>query len=329
MKPKITKYLFITTVTLMLVLFLGSCEMSTNTEEIDLLSESSKLYVRSSRIWTDSQIPVCWTNDGFENEKKWVRNEITNTWQSVAGVTFTGWGLCTSDVNSGIVITPGTANVVSDGLGETGDGTSPMELDFSASPETRWTRCINNSLSREECIRATSIHEFGHSLAFAHEHLRADETGCTADDRGTYGDTTLTPYDEISIMNYCGDATGLSEFDILGAQICYPEGVEVSSKCHDGCFFAENQLIIRDNGSVQDEWKSKGAYDWWDTNLHWRNSNSLIYTGSILPASALQAGSNSIHYTAIIDIQGASLKSETTKILVDNSKWTAIAMASL
>ncbi len=78
-----------------------------------------------------------------------------------------------------------------------------------------------------------TLHEFGHALGLAHEHIRADANApCT---ESGYGGTTtsyITTYDRLSVMHYkfssCGingnyDDTGLSAEDRLSVHILYPE----------------------------------------------------------------------------------------------------------
>src|SRR5690349_5517527 len=49
-------------------------------------------------------IPVCWENpQGFSTERQWVKSAIENTWESVANISFNGWGQCNSN-SSGIRI---------------------------------------------------------------------------------------------------------------------------------------------------------------------------------------------------------------------------------
>lgn len=80
-----------------------------------------------------------------------------------------------------------------------------------------------------------TLHEFGHALGLAHEHVREDVdwAACSAESYGgTAADGHLTPYDRRSVMHYrfapCGsngnyDYTGLSSYDRLGLRILYPE----------------------------------------------------------------------------------------------------------
>ncbi len=209
------------------------CNGSPDGEFIRLGNANQSLYVLSTAVWDTNQIDVCWTTSGFETEKQWVEDTITGTWQAYINMTFNGWDACPSDMSSfkGVAITPGDEMVVRNGLGQQSDNVSDMELDFTASPQATWTRCIANSLGREDCIRIVSIHEFGHSLAFAHEQLRPDTpASCTAPKSGTPGDTMPGDYDPVSIMNYCGNGTELTSWDISGAIATYgmaPALVEV------------------------------------------------------------------------------------------------------
>lgn len=97
-------------------------------------------------------------------------------------------------------------------------GMSRMELDFTASPQSRWKRCAANHLDRRTCIKVVSIHEFGHSLGFAHEHNRPDTpSSCTQPASGSMGKPMPGAWDGESIMNYCSTATSLSSGDVRGA----------------------------------------------------------------------------------------------------------------
>jgi hypothetical protein len=182
------------------------------------------LYALSTRLWDPGEkIDVCWKPGGSAADKQLVRDIITRTWQARINISFVDWSSCPASGFSGIEITPGTSNVVTGGLGKQLDGVSNMELDFSATPEDTWSQCTTNSLNRADCIQATAIHEFGHSLAFAHEQNRPDNDGqCTQGvGSGSNGDTLLGAFDTSSIMNYCADATKPSTGDIFGAVRLY------------------------------------------------------------------------------------------------------------
>jgi hypothetical protein len=111
--------------------------------------------------------------------------------------------------------------------------TGPDDLDTDRA-------CLYNLKLGDDPWNATpylnhTLHEFGHALGLAHEHVREDVdwAACSAESYGgTATDGHLTPYDRRSVMHYrfapCGsngnyDYTGLSRYDRLGLRILYPE----------------------------------------------------------------------------------------------------------
>lgn len=219
---------------------LGGCAVEAASEEEGATKSAEEgMYYRSGDIWEHRDVNVCWDGGGFAAEKEWVREALRGqrSWSTRADLNFVGWGNCTSG-STGIRITPGTRMRTWSRSGNT----VRMELDFSASPQTTWGRCISNGLSRSDCIRTVALHEFGHALAIAHEHNRPDTASaepsclpCTSDgdcrsgeycedgvcNQGSDGTATYGAYDDRSIMSYCSGAMDLSGMDLKGIDAVY------------------------------------------------------------------------------------------------------------
>lgn len=219
--------------------------------------------------------------------------------------------------------------VVRNGLGQQGDDVSDMELDFR-NPIGGWTRCTGNGLNREKCIRAVAIHEFGHSLGFPHEHNRPDETECSAANSGSTGSDYVTPYDPVSIMNYCGLAITPSPLDLLGAEILYPKEGDLPVSCEAGCFATNDGPLVRSGGSVQDGWSGRGALAWWSTGDEpsWKKGPAYITQDSILSADLLSEGDNDILFASSVSYTGVGVTG-ASNVEKDDAKWTAVAVTVL
>lgn len=200
-------------------------ELSTADEE-KLIDD--KLFPNITAKWPGGKAPVCWENPTDDNKKgrAWVRDAILNSWEKHTPFQFLNWRACKENsVGIRILIEDRGPHVKV--LGRKLDGIkNGMVLNFTFNT---WGIGCGEEFAREGCIRAVAVHEFGHAMGFSHEQNRPDAPGeCATLAQGTDGnDTTLTPYDPYSVMNYCApqwNAGGvLSALDIKGANKFYSE----------------------------------------------------------------------------------------------------------
>lgn len=180
-------------------------------------------YVLRESVWFDRKIYVCWENPNpeFSSEMKLVQQTIADSWEANSGLVFSGWQRCAKE-NRGIRIRIDDSGPRTVGLGRKLDNVkNGMYLNFSFKNWNPGCQAL-----RETCIRAIAIHEFGHAIGLAHEQNRPDTPGeCSIRKQGPNGDILLTPYDPLSVMNYCNDIyegeVKLSKLDVLAVQTLY------------------------------------------------------------------------------------------------------------
>ena len=207
-----------------------------------------------SSLWPSPVIRICWEDSAMSDAaaREWVREAAEGTWEAVSNVDFVGWEACTADDTTSVRVGRMDGQNRTFGLGTTLAGMSNgMQLTFDyvfpsgCAPSPQNTELQNEQI-REACIRSNAVHEFGHALGFAHEHLR-DDAGeiCEAGRNNTTAtepEINFTEYDAESVMNYCASSAGtvntalangveLTPLDVAGVRVAYgpwDEGVFVS-----------------------------------------------------------------------------------------------------
>lgn len=195
-------------------------------------------------IWPKKMVSVCWQNDIPLSEdlftpSQWAKLDTTSPdlispsldWKkkiqtaidseftlSEAGITFVGWNSCDISPNADAVIIVAKSSELP--LGRASVGRSEYifgEERRTILPEGKkafvfinMVEVTNSSLTYEEEILYTAIHEFGHLAGLNHENTQPQasvDPNCTEYDLyrepGQDFFQYLTAYDANSIMNYC------------------------------------------------------------------------------------------------------------------------------
>lgn len=186
-------------------------------------------------------ISVCFTNPdpGLKPFRDVAQVAVEATWETYAGLDFTGWGNCPPGEREGIRIAFADARPDSKiGIGaEYVDGpTMLLASGFSWNPDCPRRMHVL-------CQWSIAVHEFGHAIGLLHEqNQEVVPNGCRRRfPRVEYdvrmGATSFSLYDRKSVMNYCTSIytkkVTLSDCDVAIAQHAYgvPRGNTFKPAC--------------------------------------------------------------------------------------------------
>jgi hypothetical protein len=303
-----------------------------------------------------STIDLCFTGPGGAADQNLIMTAVNQTWAIATSLVFRWNGTCPStipsnwisiyvaDENNGGDSASGPSNrLIYNCIG--GDG-HDLGAHWAYRSDIASYMSSGVGALHDAYLQQVAVHEFGHLFGFYHEHDRADIQGtglCSFET--TNGDVPngyLTPYDAVSIFNYCAMYYGrpqggdyhFTPWDALGAEIIYPRSFSHPIRALHS-FNARSGLVVRSDDILISEWISRGAHSqvYLPTGVYW-------YTGS--PSDPVQNTVYPFQYSASLltknkttAVQGLHYDTmsrahvDQSNVTASNSLHTAILMFSI